>query len=200
MPCNLPPNKCMKEGVLFLALIVLGPKDPVTKINVFMQPLIEELKVLWQGVEAYDSHLKHSFTLRVAYLWSIHDLLAHGIFSGWCVHGRLRCLICMGDSQAYRLKHDKKETFFDVHRRLLPSNHPFRNDTKSFQKGKRVRDGPLKRQTGEDIMRQHRDLKSIAGGGFEGYSEQHNWTHISFLWELPYMKALLLPHNIDLMH
>jgi hypothetical protein len=39
----------MKEGVLLLALIVPGPKDQVTKINVFMQPLIEELKVLWQG-------------------------------------------------------------------------------------------------------------------------------------------------------
>jgi hypothetical protein len=39
----------MKEGVLFLDLIVPGPKDPVTKINVFMQPLIEELKVMWQG-------------------------------------------------------------------------------------------------------------------------------------------------------
>jgi hypothetical protein len=82
MPYNLPPNKCMKEGVLFLALIVPGPKELVTKINVFMQPLIEELKVLWQGVEAYDSHLKHSFTLRATYLWSIHDLLAYGIFSG----------------------------------------------------------------------------------------------------------------------
>jgi hypothetical protein len=23
-----------------------------------------------------------------AYLWSIHDLLAYGIFFGWCVHGR----------------------------------------------------------------------------------------------------------------
>jgi hypothetical protein len=87
----------------------------------------------------------------------------------------------VGDSQAYRLKHGKKETFFDVHRRLLPSNHPFRNDTKSFQKGKRVRDGPLKRQIGEDIMRQHRDLKPAVGGGFEGYGGQHNWTHISFL-------------------
>jgi hypothetical protein len=58
----------MKEGVLFLALIVPGPKDQVTKINVFMQPLIEELKVLWQGVEAYDSHLKCSFTLCTTYL------------------------------------------------------------------------------------------------------------------------------------
>jgi hypothetical protein len=77
----------------------------------------------------------------------------------------------MGDSQAYRLKHGKKETFFDVHRCIIPSNHPFRNDTKSFQKGKGVRDGPPKRQTSEDIMRQHRDLKPAAGGGFEGYSE-----------------------------
>jgi hypothetical protein len=144
MPYNLPPNKCMKEGVLFLALIVSGPKDLVTKINVFMQPLIEELKVLWQGVEAFDSHLKRSFTLRVAYLWSIHDLLAHGIFLGWCIDDRLHCSICMGDWQANRLKHGKKETFFDVHRRLLPTNHHFRNDTKSFRKGKRVRDGPPK--------------------------------------------------------
>jgi hypothetical protein len=77
----------MKEGVMFLSLIVLSPKDLVTKINVFMQPLIEEVKVMWQGIEAYDSHLKCSFTLRAAYLWSIHDLLAYVIFSGWCIHG-----------------------------------------------------------------------------------------------------------------
>ncbi|XP_025811686.1 uncharacterized protein LOC112889329 [Panicum hallii] len=153
MPYNLPPSKCMKEDVTFLALIIPGPKDPVTKINVFMQPLIEELKLLWHGVEAYDSHLKRSFNLRAAYLWSIHDLMAYGIFSGWCVHGRLRCPVCMCESKAYRLKHGKKETFFDVHRRLLPPRHPFRNDTQSFRKGKRVRNGPPKRQTGEDIMR-----------------------------------------------
>jgi hypothetical protein len=40
----------MKEGVMFLALVLLGPKDPISKINVVMQPLIEEIKVLWQGV------------------------------------------------------------------------------------------------------------------------------------------------------
>jgi hypothetical protein len=38
-------------------------------------------------------------------------------------------------------------------------------------------------------MRQHHDIKPAAGGGFEGYGEQHNWTHISFLWDLPYTKA-----------
>jgi hypothetical protein len=94
----------------------------------------------------------------------------------------------------------RRKHFFDVHRRLLPYNHPFRKDTKSFRKGKRVRDGPPKQQTGENIMRQHCDLKLGVGGRFQGYGKEHNWTHISFIWELPYTKALLLPQNIDLMH
>ena len=37
-------------------------------------------------------------------------------------------------------------------------------------------------------------------GGFLGYGEEYNWTHKSFLWELLYAKALMLPYNIDLMH
>jgi hypothetical protein len=35
---------------------------------------------------------------------------------------------------------------------------------------------------------------------FEGYREMHNWTHKCALWELPYMPALILMHNIDVMH
>jgi hypothetical protein len=37
-------------------------------------------------------------------------------------------------------------------------------------------------------------------GYFEGYGETHNWTHKCALWELPYMSALILMHNIDVMH
>jgi hypothetical protein len=44
------------------------------------------------------------------------------------------------------------------------------------------------------------DLKESENNEFEGYGEKHNWTHKSCLWELPYTKALILPHNIDLMH
>jgi hypothetical protein len=44
------------------------------------------------------------------------------------------------------------------------------------------------------------DLKELENGVFEGYGENHNWTHKSCIWELPYAKALILSHNIDLMH
>jgi hypothetical protein len=56
---NLSPDKCLKEGFIFLALVILGPKEPNKQMNIFLQPLFEELKKIWQGVDAYDSHLKY---------------------------------------------------------------------------------------------------------------------------------------------
>jgi hypothetical protein len=68
MPYNLPPDKCLKKGFIFLALVIPGPKEPKKQMNIFLQPLFKELKNLWSGVDAYDSHLKCRFNLRVAYL------------------------------------------------------------------------------------------------------------------------------------
>jgi hypothetical protein len=106
----------------------------------------------------------------------------------------------MDDSDAYRLEHDKKVNFFDCHRRFLPLSHPFRRDRKLFTKDKRVRKEPPKRKLGADITQMLDDLKESGNDKFEGYVENYNWTHKSCLWELPYTKALILPHNIDLMH
>jgi hypothetical protein len=54
IPYNLPPALCMKYEYMFLCLIIPRPDRPGSSINVMMKPLIEELKQLWQGVEAYD--------------------------------------------------------------------------------------------------------------------------------------------------
>ena len=105
---------------------------------------MEELKELWQGIDAYDSHLKCRFNFCAAYLWSIHNYLAYDKFVSWCVHGRLNCPICMDDSDAFRLQHDRKVTFFDYHRRFLLLNHSLQSDKRSFLKGKTVRKGPPK--------------------------------------------------------
>jgi hypothetical protein len=119
---NLPPNKCLKEWFIFLALVILDPKKPKKQMNIFLCSLMEELKELWQGVDAYDSHLKCLFNLRAAYLWSIYEYLAYVKFFGWCVHGQLNCLVCMDESDAFKLQHDKKVSFFYCHRRFLPLN------------------------------------------------------------------------------
>jgi hypothetical protein len=35
MPYNLPPNKYLKQGFIFLALVILGPKEQKKQMNIF---------------------------------------------------------------------------------------------------------------------------------------------------------------------
>jgi hypothetical protein len=100
---NLPPSLCMNYEFMFLYLIVPGPNHPGPKLNVMLRPLIDELKELWNGVEAYDSHKKQKFTLWATYLWSIHDFMAYGIFTRCSIHGRLTCPISGSDIECFYL-------------------------------------------------------------------------------------------------
>ena len=52
---NLPPWLCMKRKFMMLSLLILGPQQPDNDIDIYLPPLIEDLKTLWDvGVEAYD--------------------------------------------------------------------------------------------------------------------------------------------------
>jgi hypothetical protein len=53
--------------------------------------------------------------------------------------------------------------------------------------------------TRQEIVASHCQLIAI-GDGFEGFKEEHNWTHIAAIWSLAYATALILPHNLDVMH
>jgi hypothetical protein len=53
----------MKYEFIFLCLIIPSPDYPGKNLNVMLKPLIEELKELWKGVEAYDVFKKQIFKL-----------------------------------------------------------------------------------------------------------------------------------------
>jgi hypothetical protein len=59
MPYNIPPTKFLKEGYIFLTLVIIDQKESRKQMNIYLRPLMEELKELWQGVDAYDNHLKY---------------------------------------------------------------------------------------------------------------------------------------------
>ncbi|XP_057417759.1 uncharacterized protein LOC130711967 [Lotus japonicus] len=90
-PYNLPPSMCMKEEYLFLTIIIPGPKPPHKgKIDVFLQPLINELKMLWEvGVTTYDVSLKQNFQMRAALMWTVNDFPAYAMLSAWSTAGSL---------------------------------------------------------------------------------------------------------------
>ncbi|CAH9139648.1 unnamed protein product [Cuscuta epithymum] len=62
LPYNFPPWWCMQADHAILSLLIPGPQSPGYNIDVYLQPLIEELKVLWDfGVETYDASLNQTF-------------------------------------------------------------------------------------------------------------------------------------------
>ncbi|GJX48308.1 hypothetical protein Tco_0273498 [Tanacetum coccineum] len=55
--CNLPSWLCMKERSFMLTLLIPGPKSPGKDIDVYLRPLIDDLKDLWAkpSVETIDA-------------------------------------------------------------------------------------------------------------------------------------------------
>ena len=65
VPYNLPLWMCMKLSSFILSLVISGPKSSGMDINVYLQPLIEELQELWNvGVRTFDVSRKDYFTIR----------------------------------------------------------------------------------------------------------------------------------------
>ncbi|GMI78906.1 hypothetical protein HRI_001559900 [Hibiscus trionum] len=94
VPYNLPPWICMKQSSFILSMIIPGEKGSGNDIDIYMQPLIEELKQLWVGVETYDVLKKENFNLRAALLWTINDFPAYANLSRWSTKGRYACPCC----------------------------------------------------------------------------------------------------------
>ncbi|XP_075087662.1 uncharacterized protein LOC142169665 [Nicotiana tabacum] len=189
-PYNLPPEMCMTSPYLFLTGIALGPTNPKSLIEVYLQPLIDELKLLWhEGVETYDISTKQIFKLRATLMWTINDFLAYGMLSGWSTARKLACPCCMEDTKAFTLKHGGKNTWFDCHRRFLPMDHEFRRNTSAFMKNQTDYDEPPATLPGEEICERVKNFPKVTESPFLkllGYGIVHNWTKQGIFWELPY--------------
>ncbi|KAF7152175.1 hypothetical protein RHSIM_Rhsim01G0051800 [Rhododendron simsii] len=73
VPYNLPPWKCMKEPFCFMSLLIPGPSSIGKDIDVYLRPLVDELKELWKnGVQTYDASTGKKFTMRACVFWTIH--------------------------------------------------------------------------------------------------------------------------------
>jgi len=52
---NLPPSLCMKRKYMMLSMMVFGPRQLGNDIEVYLSPLIDDLKLLWDDeIEVFD--------------------------------------------------------------------------------------------------------------------------------------------------
>ncbi|WCJ39870.1 hypothetical protein M5689_020822 [Euphorbia peplus] len=202
---NLPPWLCMKEPYCLLSLLIPGPKSPGNDIDVYLQPLVEELQELWYyGADTYDAARKENFCMRAALLWTINDFPAYAYLSGWSTKGAMACPPCNKDTPSIRLKHGRKFAYMSA-RRFLPINHPWRKIKRWFNGQVEKRCAP-EVLSGEDVLVQLSALKPTTFGKFKTKKRRHkddtglNWRKQAIFFKLPYWKKNLLCHNIDVMH
>jgi len=60
-PYNLPPKMCMIKPYMFLTCLIPGPSNPKSSIDIYLEPLIDDLNKLGSGIWTYDVSRKQNF-------------------------------------------------------------------------------------------------------------------------------------------
>lgn len=149
---NLPPSICMSQQNLLLTLLIPGPEQPGNNIDIYLQPLVDDLKELWtNGVEVYDAFRNSLFNLRDVLLWTINDYPAYGNVAGCTTKGEFACAVC-GPNKCSQWSSLARKTVYLGHRRFLGPNHPWCSKARWFDGTKETRRAP-KPLTGNDTLR-----------------------------------------------
>ncbi|KAL0448713.1 UNVERIFIED_CONTAM: hypothetical protein Slati_1427700 [Sesamum latifolium] len=151
-------------------------------IDVFLEPLIEELLQLWHVcVRTYDHATNNAFILRTALMRTVNDLPAYGMASGWSIVGVMGCQVCMDDTRAFHLQYSRKAFYFDCHKQFLPEHHPYRRNNKAFTINRVENKVARPRLTGDQILDWVADISPAVEMSLSlpsGYGSDHKWTNI----------------------
>ena len=123
---NLLTWLCHKRKYLMLSILIQGLKQAGTDIDVFLEPLMEDMAKLWnEGVRMWDQYQQEYFTLYAIIFVFIYD--AHG---GFTLSGQTKgksgaCPVCVDGTASVYLPSSRKLVYMR-HRRFLPRKHKYR--------------------------------------------------------------------------
>jgi hypothetical protein len=105
---------------MMLTILVSGPKQPGDRIDVYLRPLIDDLKILCRpGVkEVWDEFKRVELTMHAMLSTTINHNPAYRNLSVQCKRKGAACPHCLEDTCAVWLRHYKKYVFMG-HRRFL---------------------------------------------------------------------------------
>ncbi|CAM8914546.1 unnamed protein product [Rhodiola kirilowii] len=116
----------MKSRYMMLSLLISGPRQPGNDIDVYLAPLIDDLKLLRdEGVRTYDTSRQEYFNMRAMLMCMINDFPAYGNLSGYSIKGYKSCPVCGEGTHARNLSNYRKMVYMG-HRCFLPRHHPYR--------------------------------------------------------------------------
>ncbi|XP_056697520.1 uncharacterized protein [Spinacia oleracea] len=196
---NLSPTLCMKRRYMMLSLLISGPRQPGNDIDVYLAPLIDDLKMLLEtGVEVFDAYRNEKFNLKAMLFCTIQDFPAYGNLSGYTVKGKAACPLCMEQFPGHWLNGSGKHVF-DSHRVFLPCDHHYRYMKKTFNGKQEFGERP-KIMSGVEVFEKIKDIQITFGKKHRNFLSKQGFKKCSKLWSLPYWRFLFVRHSLDVMH
>jgi len=201
IPYNFPPWQCMEQSNFMMCLLIPGPACPGKDMDLFLQPLVEELLNLWSGVPTLDALTGKEFDLHAVVIWCIHDYPALSTLLGRITRGYYACVRCDKNPCSKRLRN---KICYIGHRRFLPADHIWRRK-KDFDGQTEERAQP-EEFTQDELMQQLARVEHVKPGDHPNNKKRKRveegqcWKRRSTLWDLPYWSTLKLRHNLDVMH
>jgi hypothetical protein len=142
---NLPPWLMQKRKYILLTILISRPTQPGVAMNVFLDPLMEDMKILWEtGVQMLDEYHKDPFTLREIIFVTINNYHALFTLLGQ-FKGKVGCTVCIDETAYVSLTASKKIVYMRDrcflleghmrHRRFLLSFSGYIFVLKTFDRG-----------------------------------------------------------------
>jgi hypothetical protein len=104
---NLPPWLCNKRKYMMMLVLISGRQQHGININVYLRPLIDDMKKLWSpGIQVYDAIKNKPFTLHGMILTTISDIPGGRSVSGQC-KGEKDYMHHLDDTETIWLNHSK---------------------------------------------------------------------------------------------
>jgi hypothetical protein len=105
---------------MMLIILVSGRKQPGDRIDVYLRPLVDDLKILWKpgAPEVWDEYKRDEFTMHGILFATINDNPAQCNLSSQSKRKGAACPHYLENTCAIWLRHSKKYVFMG-HRRFL---------------------------------------------------------------------------------
>jgi hypothetical protein len=123
---NLLTWLCHKRKYLMLSILIQGPKQAGTDIDVFREPLMEDMAKLWnEGVRMWDQYQQEYFTLYAIIFVCICDAPGGFTLSGQTKGKSGACPVRIDGTASVYLPSSRKLVYMR-HRWFLPRKHKYR--------------------------------------------------------------------------
>ena len=159
---NIQTWLCQKRKYLLLTILIYNPKQSGIDIDMFLEPLMQEMEKLWRhGEPIYDAFQKEDFICRAIIFVITNDYPTLFALSGQ-IKGKMGCLVCLDGTTWVYLDAFKKIVYLR-NRRFLKTSHKYCSKLffRFYDNTPKIEPPLERRHNGEHVYRMVKNIRVV---------------------------------------